>query len=148
MAYSIILMQEERNFTVPAGGSIIQGEASAANVAPYHLVTPFIRIKSSPAPSIPTSLLVLNFYSAAVLNYPDESIITGERFVGLQASPAPIATIALNGVGAGTYSLASISTGGLNAILNPGALLLWQLQNGGSTTAIFTGDIYLVCRGY
>lgn len=139
---TIIRLQEERVVvlgTTPATSRVvIQSESQAANVLPYAFVTPFFRIKSNPAPSIDAAGITVSFSTAALLNYQDESLQTGERFAAITGVTGLTALTAQ-----GTYMGSTITT--------PGGLIIYQVQQQSITPSIpsvFTMDLYLVCRGY
>src|SRR5262245_37656291 len=109
MPYGIIRIQEDRQFSVAANSTLQQGENAAANVLPYQFITPFIRVKNSPAPTGAGVTLILTFSSAAILLYPDESVQTGSRFVDVATFIIPPGGAATP-VNAGTYAQTPMST--------------------------------------
>jgi hypothetical protein len=149
---AIICLQDEHLFQVGNNGNIVQPENRAVYVLPYVYVTPFIRIKASSVPppsiqaltaaTISSTGLVFRFYSAPILSYHDESVLSGSRWYDTGAS----STIK------STDSPAPLPSGRVytpGAISNPGSLLIWQLTNNdGGVTQSFVADIFLVCRGY
>ena len=148
MESEIITLQSQIMLVLLAGATVTQIEASAARVIRARFVTPFVRIVTDAGNNIPSGTTVLfKFLSAALLNTPDESTLTGERFVDTGvtiAIPGPFVGAANPGK---TVPLANLGVGGFNAIENPGALLTWQATNTGTAQVNFQFEIHLVCRG-
>lgn len=177
MAFTIIRMQDDFIFSVSAAtrdantgvitpAVIQQPESLAVSVLPFQFVLPFVRVRTDPLNQIipgnndgAGQNVSFRFATAAVLLTPDESALSGARFVDLgtgsggtlnnvsipdtyNAGNPPALTLGK------TYTTQPGGTDtGPRPITNPGALLLWKCVNTYTAAVRFRADIYLICRG-
>lgn len=173
MSFALIRLQDDFLFSIPAAtrdqqtgvitpAVIQQPEPFAANVLAFQFVLPFLRIRTDPFNLIipgqgdtQAQNVAIRFATAAVLLTPDESSVSGARFVDVGSGSSNATAVVIpdsynanNTLTLGkTYTTAPGGTDtGPRPISNPGALLLWKCINSYTAAVRFRADIYLVCR--
>lgn len=166
MAQNVIQLQPERTISLPApAGSpntsfLVQESMLAANILPYFIVTPFVRIVRANENSLPAGTdLLFTFQTAPLLVSPDDETTKGYRFGtfmdGESGTDIPGFSIRIHPSAAGPSSYADNggtffnSGSGGPAMQGLGGLIRWKCTNNTTSSPVtLRFEVLLVCRGF